>query len=108
TDLVQFVERDERVTVPRFRYARTLEQRTQRLPVVQSNRELLETEFRQHLADRAEQFGFDDRRCRADRVDVALVELAESSFCGPVGAPHRLNLVSLEELRQRRLIFGDD
>ena len=39
--------------------------------------EIVEPEPRQHLADRRQQLRFDDRRRRADRVDVALVELAE-------------------------------
>ena len=52
--------------------------------------------------------GFDDRRRRADRVDVALIELAEPPARRAIGAPHRLNLIALEELRQLVLILRDD
>ena len=43
-----------------------------------------------------------------DRVDVALVELAEASARRPIGAPHRLDLIALEEPRQLVLILRDD
>ena len=41
-------------------------------------------------------------------VDVALVELAESAARRPIGAPHGLNLIALEDLRQLRLVLGHD
>ena len=63
--------------------------------------------LRQHLADRREEFRLDDRRRRSDRVDVALIELAEPSARRPVRAPDRLNLIALEELRQLVLILRD-
>ena len=52
--------------------------------------------------DRREDLGLDDGRRRSHGVDVALVELAEPAARRPVGAPHRLDLVAPEELRQRR------
>ncbi len=61
-----------------------------------------------HLADRAEDLRLDDGRGRPDGVDVALVELAEPSARWTIGAPHRLNLIALEELRQLVLILRDD
>src|SRR6185295_10035649 len=62
----------------------------------------------QRIRYRRAQFRFDDRRGRAERVDVALVELAETAARRPVGAPHRLNLVSLEQPRQLALVLRDD
>ena len=47
-------------------------------------------------------------RRRADRIDVALVELAEAALLRPVGPPHRLDLIALEEPRQLRAVLGDD
>ena len=60
------------------------------------------------VADRGADLRLDHRRGRADGVHVALVELAEASLARPVGAPDRLNLVALEELRQRAVILRDD
>ena len=57
---------------------------------------------------RRQHFGFDDRRGRPDRVDVALVELAEAAARRAIRPPHGLNLVPLEELRQLRLVLRDD
>ena len=54
----------------------------------------------EHVADGGAQLRLGDRRRRADGVDVALVELAEAALARPVGAPDRLDLVALEELRQ--------
>ena len=59
------------------------------------------------LGDRAEDLRVHDRRRRPDRVDVALVELAEPPARRPIGPPHRLNLIALEERRQLALILGD-
>ena len=67
-----------------------------------------EAERLQHFAHRGNHLDFDHRRRRADRVHVALVELAEAAARGPVGAPHRLNLVALEESRQLAAVVGDD
>ena len=36
------------------------------------------------------------------------IELAETAAGRPIGPPHGLNLIALEELRQRRPVFGDD
>ena len=64
-DLVELVERDQRVAVQRIGHARALEQRGERAAVIQANGEVLEPKPRQHLADRRQQFDFDDQRCRA-------------------------------------------
>jgi hypothetical protein len=37
-----------------------------------------------------------------------LIKLAEAALLRPVGAPHRLHLVALEELRQLRAVLGND
>src|SRR5262249_6088645 len=44
-------------------------------------------------------------RRRTNRVDIALIELAEAASCRPVGAPNGLNLVALEKPRQLVLIL---
>ena len=108
-DLVELVERDERVAVLRGRARRRPSS-----SAASSRRwfsridEVAEPERRQHVADRGQQLGLDDRRRRSDRVDVALVELAEPAARRPIGAPHRLNLIALEELRQLVLVLRDD
>ena len=55
--------------------------------------------------DGGEQVRFDHRGRRTDCVDVALVELAEPAARRPIGPPHRLNLIALEELRQLALVL---
>ena len=68
--------------------------------MIQPDRKSVKPERQQRLGRRGAQFGLDDQRRRAEDVDVALVELAEAPVGRPIGAPHRLNLVALEELRQ--------
>ena len=107
-DLVQLVERDQRVAVQRRRHAGGVEQRRQQLAMIQPDRRSRRTRAsRSTSLTAAQQLRLDDRRRRADRVDVALIELAEAAARRPVGAPHRLNLVALEELRQLALILRD-
>ena len=54
-NLVQLVERDQRVGVPRLGDPGALEQRRQREAVIQPHDEVLESEAPQHFADGAEQ-----------------------------------------------------
>ena len=82
--------------------------RRQQLAVIQPDDEVGEPELGQRVGHRRAQLRFDDRRGRAERVDVALVELAEAPARRTVGAPHRLNLVALEQARQLRLVMRDD
>ena len=107
-DLIELVERDERLAVLRLRNAGAFENGGERAPVIEPDRELLERERRHHIAHRREDLRLDDERGRADGVDVALIELAKASARGPVGAPYRLNLIALEEARQLVLILRDD
>ena len=76
--------------------------------MVQPYHEILKPQLRHHVADGGEQLRLDDARRRANRIDIALEELAEPPACGPVGTPDGLNLVPLEELRQLVLVLGDD
>src|SRR5688572_12624794 len=77
-------------------------------PMIQSYDEILEPQTRHHLADRAEKLRLDDQGRGSDRIDIALEKLAKASPRRPIRAPHRLNLISLEELRELVLILGDD
>ena len=76
--------------------------------MIEANHEVGEPEPLQHVADRSADLDFDDRRARPDRVDVALIELSKPSARRPIGPPHRLNLVALEEPRQLAAVLGDD
>ncbi len=76
--------------------------------MVQAHDEIGESELQEHIRHRRQLIDFGDRSGRADRVDVALIELAEASARRPVGAPDGLNLVTLEELRQIVLVLRDD
>ena len=96
-NLVELVDHHQRVAVLGRLDTAALEQRGQHPAVVHADLEGLETEAAEDLADGGEQFDLDHRRRRADRVDVALIELAEPAAGRPVGTPHRLNLVPLED-----------
>src|SRR5262249_1507435 len=106
--LVQLGERDERNRLLRLADAGDLEQRGEQLPVIQTAREIIESQARQHIADGGEHLGVDDRRGRSDRIEIALKELAKSPFRRPIRTPYRLDLIPLEELRQRALVLRDD
>ena len=109
-DLVQLVERDERVAVQR----RRRRQRASSSAV--STRAMVQPDRRSRRSRAARSTSLTAAHSSAsttgergaDRVDVALVELAEAAPRGPVGAPHRLDLVALEELRQLAAVLGDD
>ncbi len=82
------------------RHAGGIQHRRQQFPVIELDDEIGESERLQHVADGGDHLGVNDGRCRADRVHVALVELAKASPRGTVRAPDRLNLIALEEFRQ--------
>ncbi len=108
-DLVQLVDRDERRIVKVGRHA----ERRPACPVSSPRWFSRMTKSRNPSSrstslTAAADLRLDDRRRRPDRVDVALVELAEPPARRPVRPPHRLNLVALEELRQLAAMLGDD
>ena len=76
--------------------------------MIEPDRELPEAEAAQRVGDRAENVRLDHGRRRPDRIDIALKELAEPSARRPVRAPHRLNLIPFEDLRDLVLILRDD
>ncbi len=90
------------------RNAEALEHAAEQDAVIEADHEVGEAERAQHVAHRRAHLNFDDRRARADRVDVALIELTESAARRAVGAPHRLNLIALEEARQLAAVLGHD
>ena len=108
TDLVQLVERDKRVSVVQRRDSRHAEQRSQQLPMIQSDDEVIEAKLDQRVRHGRAQLRFHHRRRRPKRVDVALIELAEPSTRGAIGAPYRLNLIAFEHSRQLALMLRDD
>ena len=107
-NLVQLVQCHQCVAMLGGGDAGRVEQSVQHAPVIHAQGEVDETELGQNIRYRRHLLDFDDWRGRPDRVDVALVELAEPSARRPVGAPDRLNLISLEELRQLVLVLRDD
>ncbi len=107
-DLVQLVQRDQRRFAAIGRNLARLEQARQYAAVIQDNREVLERQPLEHLGYRADLLRFDHRRRRSDGVDIALVELPEPPAGRTLRSPDRLDLVPLEDLRQHRLVLGDD
>src|SRR5205823_15052498 len=96
TDLVQLIDGDEHASMFARMDLERFHQRGEKAAIVQSNDEIVEAKSVQHLAHRRQLFCLDDELSRTDGIDVALVELAEPPFRGPIGAPHRLNLIPLE------------
>src|SRR5437763_1123550 len=76
--------------------------------MIQANREVFEAECDQSIARCGNQLSFDDHRSRTEHVYIALIELAKAAARGTIGAPDRLNLVTLEKLRQLRFVLRDD
>src|SRR5690606_13376263 len=95
-DLVEFVERHERLAVQCGWNAHALEHGRERMPMVETYGEVGEAQPRKNLSRGRQQVGLDHERRRPDGIDVALVELAIAAARGPVGTPYRLNLVALE------------
>ena len=81
----------------------------QQLAMIQPDREIVEPQRRQHVADRRQQLRFDQRRrrCRSRRCRTGRTR-GTGPCAGPIGAPDRLNLIALEELRQLVLVLRDD
>src|SRR5262245_53243400 len=65
--------------------------------MIQTDDEVIESEPNQNVIHRRQKFHFDEDRCGADCIDVALVELTKAAFLRPIGSPYRLNLIALEE-----------
>src|SRR5262249_21810074 len=84
------------------------QQAAEHASVVQTHRQVRESQFDKNLRHSAENLGFDRRSSRAHDIEIALIELSKASACRTVGSPYRLNLVSLEEFRQLVLILRDD
>src|SRR4029079_6213038 len=75
--------------------------------MIHPDREISEAKFDQRLGDRAADLRLDHGRGRTQRIHVALIELAEASARRTIGAPHRLNLIPLEQLRQLVMVMGN-
>ena len=75
--------------------------------MVNPYREVDKAEFGQGVGNGSADFRLDNRRGRTQRVHVALIELPEAAACRTIGAPHRLDLIPLEQLRQLCLVMRD-
>ena len=54
-------------------------------------------QVQQYVADGVQHLGFGEQGPGARNVHVTLIKLAKAPLGGAVGAPHRLDLVALEE-----------
>src|SRR6185312_3214511 len=100
TDLVQFVERDQRVVVLRRLNPGGVQEAGQHAAMIQPDGETFEAETRENVAHRREYFCFNQRRVGTHRIDVALIELPKPSARWTIGAPYRLDLITLPEFRK--------
>jgi hypothetical protein len=82
TDFVQLVERDKGISMMRRRDTCRAEERRQELPMVDPDHEVGEAESGQRIRPGRAHLGFDHRRGRTERIDVALIELAEPPRAG--------------------------
>ena len=96
--VIMFVRRDTSL----------IQNSSQGLAMVQTNREILKSEADQRITRGRDQFSFDHHRKRSEHVHIALVKLAKAAPRGAIGAPDGLNLIALEKLWQFVLILGDD
>src|SRR5438477_8857656 len=90
------------------RYAGLIENAGQDLSMIQTNREVIESQRHQRITGCRNQLSFDDHRFRPKDIDIALIKLAKAPTRGTIGAPDGLNLIALEKLWQLVLILGDD
>src|SRR5690242_15842826 len=75
--------------------------------MIYANHEVIESECLQRITRRRNQFRFDDHRSGAEHIDVALIELAEATARGTIGAPDGLDLITLEKFWQLRFVLRD-
>src|SRR6266576_5399308 len=66
--------------------------------MIQSDLEIIKSQFRQHLTCCRANLCFNQHGARAKNVNIALVEFPESAARGAVCAPDRLNLIAFEKL----------
>ena len=106
-DLVQLVHRDKGGPLKGLGDTGRSSKAVSSGAVIEADVEVVEPKLRQHVRSGRADFSLDERRRRADRVHVALEELAEAPARRPVGPPDRLHLIPLEELGQLGLVVGD-
>ncbi|GMA96140.1 hypothetical protein GCM10025881_29640 [Pseudolysinimonas kribbensis] len=103
-DLVELVDRDERLLVLGGREAERLEHPDQQPPVVDAHERALEPQPVDRVERRDEQLGLGAHRRLPDDVDVALHELAVAALLRALGPPHRSDLDAAEHRRQFRAV----
>ncbi len=106
-DLVELVERDQDRRLELVRQAVGLDEPAESLAGVELDPEPGQAERVQHVGDGHDGGCVGQQRIRADRVDVALEELAVATLAGPVCPPHGRDLVALERRRQLRAVARD-
>ena len=71
------------------------------------NRELAESKLLKNIVDYRWKLRIGRHAFRANHVNIALVEFAETPGLGSLGAVHFANLVTPERENQLALMFGD-
>ena len=105
-DLVQLVERGQDPGAKPGRDLEGLQQARQHPAGVEQEPEAADAQPGQHVVDRADDLGVGQRRGTAQRVDVALGELAVPAVPGPVRPPDRAYRVPLVRHRQLAAVGG--
>ncbi len=98
--LVELVDADDGGVDARVADARAADQEMQERSRVDADAEPAKAELRERGGGREDHLRLDRHRRRAQHVDVALHELAEAAVLRALGAPHRAELIALEDGRQ--------
>src|ERR1051325_1782168 len=77
----------------------------QHLAIIQTDREITESQRRKHVTCGGANLCLHYHRTRTQHINVALIELAKAAARSPIGAPHRLDLITLKKLWQLVLIL---
>src|SRR5687768_675454 len=72
----------------------------QRLAVIEPHTKIIKAKLPQNLTRRRTNLCLHNHRSRPKDIDVALIEFSEPPAGGTIRPPHRLNLITLEKLRQ--------
>ncbi len=106
--LIQLVQRDQRAGAEVRRHCQRLEQARQHPPRVELDGELRQLQRGEYVVLRAQRLGIRQQRRRAQRVQVALGELAVPVLAGTVGSPHGADHVPLVRRGQLAAVSGHD
>ena len=106
TDLIELIDRNTGAVEFRFSKAAGNEQTPQNATVVDLNGKAADADRKQSLRRGRDQLDLTVGRFAAENVDIALLELAESSLLGALRTPYTVDLDTLHREHQLTLVIG--